>query len=138
IAILFALRLRGSVGMAALISSKVNQWTLLVGALPIAFSLSSGTLRGLPLDARQTEELWLTSAQSLVAAFLIANLRFGRWEAWLLAILFLAQLVLPDTRVRIGFIGLYLAIFVGLLIAGGSSQRTAFLSLLRSGTPKPP
>ncbi|MEN8182211.1 MAG: sodium:calcium antiporter, partial [Myxococcota bacterium] len=43
IAILFALRLRGSVGMAALISSKVNQWTLLVGALPIAFSLSSGT-----------------------------------------------------------------------------------------------
>ena len=53
IAILFALRLRGSVGIGALISSKVNQWTLLVGAIPIAFSISAGSLAGLPLDARR-------------------------------------------------------------------------------------
>jgi cation:H+ antiporter len=99
IAILFALRLRGSIGIAALISSKVNQWTLLVGAIPIAFSISSGTLRGLPLDARQTEELWLTSAQSLLATLLIANLRFTRVEAGMLALLFGAQLVFPSTTV---------------------------------------
>jgi cation:H+ antiporter len=135
IAILFAVRMRGSVGMAALISSKVNQWTLLVGAIPIAYSFSSSTLTGLALDARQTEELWLTSAQSLLAAYLIADLRFSRREAWLLAALFFAQLVLPWKEVRIGFIGIYLAIFLWLLSFGGVERRRAFLSLFRVSDP---
>ena len=43
-----------------------------------AFAASSGSFRGLPLDARQTEELILTSAQSLLAAVLILELVFGR------------------------------------------------------------
>ena len=48
-------------------SSKVNQWTLLVGTLPIVFAISSGTLHGLPIDAIQREELFLTAAQSFFA-----------------------------------------------------------------------
>jgi cation:H+ antiporter len=131
IAILFALRMRGSVGIAALISSKVNQWTLLVGAIPIAFCLSSGTWRGLPLDARQTEELWLTSAQSLLATLLIADLRFGLREALLLAVLFFGQLVFPSTEVRYGFIVTYLVVFAWLL-ARDPERRAAFLGLLRT------
>jgi cation:H+ antiporter len=130
IAILFALRLRGSVGIAALISSKVNQWTLLVGAIPIAYSFSSSTFTGLPLDARQTEELWLTSAQSLLATLLIANLRFHRWEAGLLGVLFFGQLVFPSTEVRYGFIGLYGLCFLALL-AGDPVRRRMFLGLFR-------
>ena len=39
---LLAWRGRAAVGMGALISSKVNQWTLLIGTLPLAFMLSSG------------------------------------------------------------------------------------------------
>jgi cation:H+ antiporter len=131
IAILFALRLRGSVGIAALISSKVNQWTLLVGAIPIAFCLSSLTWRGLPLDARQTEELWLTSAQSILATLLIADLRFGLREALLLAVLFFGQLVFPSTEVRYGFILAYLAAFFWLFVRD-PRRRRAFLGLLRS------
>jgi cation:H+ antiporter len=131
IAILFALRLRGSVGMAALISSKVNQWTLLVGAIPIAFCLSSGTWRGLPLDARQTEELWLTSAQSLLATLLVADHSFGRREALLLAALFFGQLIFPSTEVRYGFIVAYVLLFVWLL-ARDPARRRAFLGLVRS------
>jgi cation:H+ antiporter len=131
IAILFALRMRGSVGIAALISSKVNQWTLLVGAIPIAFCLSSGTWRGLPLDARQTEELWLTSAQSLLATLLIVDLRFGLREALLLAVLFFGQLVFPSTEVRYGFIVAYLAVFAW-IFARDRERRTALLRLLRT------
>ena len=108
IAILFALRMRGSVGIGALISSKVNQWTLLVGAIPVAFCLSAGTLSGLPLDERQTEELILTSAQSLLAAVLISDLRFSRLEAAGLAALFLGQFLFTSTEVRYLFIALYL------------------------------
>jgi cation:H+ antiporter len=130
VAILFALRGRGSVGLGALISSKVNQWTLLVGALPVAFVAAGGGWRGLPLDGRQTEELVLTSAQSLLATLLISELRFSRMEAVLLAALFGVQLVFPDTSVRIAFCALYLAIFL-LLLASSPRRRAAFGGLLR-------
>jgi cation:H+ antiporter len=131
IAILFATRMRGGMGLGALISSKVNQWTLLVGALPIAFCMASMSLRGLPLDARQTEELYLTSAQSLLATLLICNLEISRLEAVMLAALFGVQLVFPSPDVRVAFSVLYLAIFLGLLIHS-PIRRRAFVDLLRT------
>jgi cation:H+ antiporter len=127
---LFALRLRGSVGIGALISSKVNQWTLLVGAIPIAFAISAGGWHGLPLDARQTEELILTSAQSLLAAILIADMHFSRKDAIMLALLFLGQFAFTSTEVRYLFIVLYLIISVGLLISGGPERRAMFFDLV--------
>lgn len=131
IATLFAMRMRGSVGIGALISSKVNQWTLLVGAIPIAFSISSGGLHGLPLDARQTEELILTSTQSLLAAILICDLRFSRPEAVGLALLFGGQFLFTSTEVRYLFIAVYLAVAL-LLLACSSERRRLFLGLLFS------
>ena len=46
VATLFAWRLASRTGLGALISSKVNQWTLLVGTLPIVFSIFAGVLHG--------------------------------------------------------------------------------------------
>jgi len=132
IAILFALRLRGSVGIGTLISSKVNQWTLLVGAIPIVYAISKGGWGGLPLDDRQTEELILTSTQSLLATILIADLHFSRRDAILLAFLFIGQFAFTSTHVRYLFIAFYLVIAVGLLIAGGSERRAMFFSLIWS------
>lgn len=131
IAVLFAWKGRASVGIGALVSSKVNQWTLLVGAIPVAFAVSSGGLHGLPLDARQTEELWLTSAQSLLATILIADMRFGRNQGLLLAVLFFAQLFFPSPEVRWGFTFVYLLISVALLLRASSGRRSAFVALLR-------
>lgn len=131
VAILFAWKLRGSVGIGTLMSSKVNQWTLLVGAIPIAFALSSGATAGLPLDERQTEELILTSAQSLLATVLVVDLRFSRAEATALAALFLGQFLFTSTEVRYVFTGLYLAIAVGLLFLDDGTRRRRILSLLR-------
>jgi len=130
VATLFAWKLRGSVGIGALISSKVNQWTLLVGAIPIAFAISSGGVAGLPLDERQTEELLLTSAQSLLATILIVDFVFSRTEALVLALLFLAQFLFTSTEARYVFIGFYLAIALGIFVFGGSQRRAAFISLL--------
>lgn len=130
IALLFAWRHRGALGLGALISSKVNQWTLLVGALPIAFAIASGAFVGLPLDERQTEELLLTSAQSLLATLLICDFDFSRLEAVLLAAAFGVQLFFPDTEVRLAFSLLYLVIFV-LLLVYSPERRSGFLNLLR-------
>lgn len=129
VAILFALRLRGSVGLGALLSSKVNQWTLLVGAIPIAYAFSSGGLHGLPLDSRQTEELLLTSAQSLLAVVIIADFKFSRTEALALASLFLGQLFFPDTTVRWAFTAVYLLLAGGMLAFGPVARRSAVRSL---------
>ena len=129
VSILFALRLRASLGIGALVSSKVNQWTLLVGALPIAYVISSGNLAGLPLDERQTEELLLTSAQSLLAVILLSTLRVTRNAALGLAALFLAQLFMTSMSVRSSFTAIYLLISVGLLAFGSADRRRAFFAL---------
>jgi cation:H+ antiporter len=43
IATLFAARGKGTAAIAMLISSKVNQWTLLVGSLPVAYIIGGGS-----------------------------------------------------------------------------------------------
>jgi cation:H+ antiporter len=132
VAVLFALKLRGTIGLGTLVSSKVNQWTLLVGAIPIAYAISSGGFSGLPLDSRQTGELLLTSAQSLLAAILLSNLRFTRTEALLLAGLFLAQFGFTSTIMRNAFTLLYLALSLGVLVFGPAEQRNSFFRLVFS------
>ena len=78
---IFALKGRGPAAMSALVSSKVNQWTLLIGSLALAYSISLGHVGALAMDSRQVEELVLTSAQTIFAVALIANLRFSVKEA---------------------------------------------------------
>lgn len=92
IMILFTLSLRPGYALGALISDKINQWTLLVGALPVVYSLGAGAMHALPLDARQHEEFFLTAAQSLFAVALLLRLRFSLASALVLLALFLGQL----------------------------------------------
>ncbi len=121
IAGLFAWRLNTNAALGALLSSKVNQWTLLVGSLPIVFAVSSGTLHGLPLDALQREELFLTAAQSAFAVAVLANRSISVKEACMLLGLFLSQFVLgaalPDgvrelERISVGVAYLVLAAII--------------------------
>ncbi len=100
VAILFALRGAAAAGMGTLISSKVNQWTVLVGALPAAFALSHGGFGPMHLDGRQREEIFLTAAQSLFALVVIADFQFSVVEAVLLFILFVPQFVFTHPFAR--------------------------------------
>jgi cation:H+ antiporter len=92
IATLFAWRLAARTGIGALISSKVNQWTLLVGTLPIVFMIFAGQIHGLPLNDVQRDELWVTATQSVFAVAIIASRSVGRKEAWAMLALFGVQL----------------------------------------------
>ena len=93
IAGMFAWRLNTNAGLGALVSSKVNQWTLLVGTLPIVFAISSGSHHGLPLDALQREELFVTAAQSAFAVAILASRSISVREARLLLGLFIVQFI---------------------------------------------
>jgi len=93
VACLYAWRLKASDSLGTLLSSKVNQWTLLVGTIPLVFALSAGTLDGLPLDTHQRYELLITGAQSLFAVSLLINLGLTLRAAGVLFVLFGAQFV---------------------------------------------
>jgi cation:H+ antiporter len=121
IAGLFAWRLNTNAALGALLSSKVNQWTLLVGSLPIVFAISSASLHGLPLDSLQREELFLTAAQSAFAVAVLANRSISVKEAYMLLGLFLSQFVLgavlPESvreleRIAVGVAYLLLAAII--------------------------
>lgn len=101
--------------LGTLLSSKVNQWTLLVGSLPFAY-LAGGGHHGLSLDARQIEEFWLTSAQTLLGFALLSKLSLKRWEALVLFLLFAVQFPCPQKEIRIGLACLYGLLASGLLI----------------------
>lgn len=119
VACLLAWRGRAAAGMGVLISSKVNQWTLLIGTLPIAFLASSGDFGftlGLPLDDRQREEIFLTAAQSAFAIAVFMNLRMGRAEAIALFVLFATQLFITNEQARVVYAGVYTLLCIVLLI----------------------
>ena len=120
VAILFALRMKPDVGFSALVSSKVNQWTLLIGMLPLVYVASLGAGRPMVLDERQSHEILLTSAQSLFAVVILADLRLSMVEAFSLLLLFGVQLAVPDATVRMIFVGVYLALALGLFFRGNT------------------
>jgi len=113
---LLAWRLRADAALGALVSSKVNQWTLLIGCLPIAYAVSSGSIDPLPTDGRQTGEVMLTAAQSLLAVILLINLRMTLWEAGVLFVLFLAQFLTPHSIVPIGWFTVMYFVAAGIFL----------------------
>jgi cation:H+ antiporter len=136
IAGLYAWRLNTNSGLGTLVSSKVNQWTLLVGTLPIVFALASGSVHGLPIVARQREELFLTAAQSVFAVAILANLSISVKEAATLFALFWAQFVIGAV-VPTSWHGAELVVVgaVYLVLAAGYflRHRQAMPALLRDG-----
>lgn len=84
-----------SVALMNIVSSNINQWTLLVAMLPIVFSMSRGTVSAIPFDAEQESELLLTIGQSLVGLIFLMNMEFAWWEALAIFVLFAIQFILP-------------------------------------------
>lgn len=78
-----------------LISSKVNQWTLLVAMIPLAYSVSLGRITSIPLDARHQEEIFLSLMMTLYGGTTLLKLRFTRLNAISLFVLWLVQFVFP-------------------------------------------
>ena len=115
VAILFAWRGKGAAALALLISAKVNQWTLLIGSLPIAYGLGGGPA-ALQLDGRQVEEFLLTATQTLLGIAVLLTLRFPRWAAWTLLGLFMVQFAIPGQTGRYVLSGIYLALAIAAVI----------------------
>nr|WP_315249550.1 sodium:proton exchanger [uncultured Duganella sp.] len=147
IAVLFVLSGRAAGALTTLISDKINQWTLLVGMLPLAMSLGAASLMQLPLDARQHEEFFLTAAQSLFGVSLLMRLRFSLISALMLGVLFTSQVLIAffyqhePTRAitsltTIGW--LYLILALGNFAMHAANLKKIIASVLQTAKPIPP
>jgi len=115
VAILFAVHGRGSDAIGTLISSKVSQWTLLVGS-------------------RQVEEFALTAGQTLLGVAALLTLRFPRWLAFTLLGLFAVQYALPGQGARY----LLCAIYGGIALVALIRNRRYILPALTAPFRSPP
>ena len=136
---LYAWRLNTNSGLATLVSAKVNQWTLLVGTLPVVFALASASHHGLPIDAAQREELLLTAAQSVFAFAVLSNLALSSREALGLFVLFWAQFLIGAAVPasvhgieRLVVSGLYLVLAAGVLAKSGKALGGLFRDGMRT------
>jgi cation:H+ antiporter len=133
---LYAWRLKTSEALTAVVSSKINQWTLLVGTLPLVFAIASGSLHGLPVETAQREEVLLTAAQTVFAVAILVNLCISLREAFALFGLFWAQFILGAV-VPPSFKGIELLVLSAVYILLGvfllARRHGDFRHLLRDG-----
>ena len=99
---------RASMALMNMVSSNINQWTLLAAMLPIIYSISLGHAAAIPFDSQQELELLMTLGQSLIAMFFLMNMQLAWWEAAALFLLWGIQFALspvpPDAPV-FGWLG---------------------------------
>lgn len=81
-----------------MVSSNINQWTMLAAMIPIVVAVSAGHIQPIPLDHEHRVELFLTIAQSALGVCLLANMNFAWHEATVLFALFLVQFLVPSLR----------------------------------------
>lgn len=82
---------RAPMALMNMVSSNINQWTLLAAMLPIIFSISRGAPSAIPFDSQQELELLMTIGQSLVAMIFLLNMEMMWWEAGALFSLWFIQ-----------------------------------------------
>lgn len=116
VAIYMVKRLRITAGINALVSSKVNQWTLLIGCLPLVYSIALTDFFPLPLDLRQREEIILTASQSLFGLAIISNLKIGLLEALALLTLFSSQFLYESVETRYILSAIYIILSIPIIV----------------------
>lgn len=116
IAVLFTLRSNPQAGLTTLVSSEVNQLTLLVGSITIVFSISAGEVMSFPLDDRQSIEFMLTAAVSAFAIILIAPRVLGARVGLVLLGLFIVHLFFSDPGQRLIFSYIYFGLAIFLIV----------------------
>jgi cation:H+ antiporter len=87
-----------NVALMNMVSSNINQWSILSAMIPVLFVISAGEIRPLVFDAHQRSEILLTILQSTLGFLLLLNLRLSLHEAIILFVFWLIQFAIPASR----------------------------------------
>jgi len=96
---------RAPMALMNMVSSNINQWTLLPALLPVIFSLSVGHATGIPFDGQQELELLMTIGQSAIGLMFLMNMEMEWWEASTLFSLWFLQFALSPVHAGTDLIG---------------------------------
>jgi cation:H+ antiporter len=86
---------RAPMALMNMVSSNINQWTLLVAMLPVVYSISAGSPAAIVLTPQQRLELLMTLGQALVGMMFLINMQLAWWEATVLFVLFFVPFAHP-------------------------------------------
>ena len=87
-----------NVALMNMVSSNINQWSILSAMIPVLFVISAGTVKPLMFDQFQRHEILLTILQSLLGFLLLMNLQLVMWEAAILFLFWAVQFFVPSSR----------------------------------------
>ena len=87
-----------NVALMNMVSSNINQWSILSAMIPIIFVISAGEMKPLVFDEMQRHEILLTILQSFLGFLLLLNLELRFHEALVLFVFWLTQFIFPSTR----------------------------------------
>ena len=79
---------RAPMALMNMVSSNINQWTLLTAMLPIVLSVSVGAVTPIVFDPEQRVELLLTLGQAVVGMIFLMNMQLAWYEAAIMFVFF--------------------------------------------------
>jgi cation:H+ antiporter len=86
------------IALMNMVSSNINQWSILSAMIPILFVISAGEIRPLVFDEFQRHESILTILQSFLGFLLLMNLRLSMFEALIIFVFWSVQFAVPSIR----------------------------------------
>ncbi|HET9707816.1 MAG TPA: hypothetical protein VFP39_05895 [Gemmatimonadales bacterium] len=93
---------RAPMALMNIVSSNINQWTILAAMIPLVYGFSHlhhfGSWSDFHFDAPQRIEILLTLLQTLLGVLLLANMEFDWVDASALLVLWLIQFIVPHLR----------------------------------------
>jgi cation:H+ antiporter len=108
---------RAPMALMNLVSSNINQWTVLAAMIPLLFGYSHwrhfGTWADFRFDDAQELELLLTLLQTALGVLLLASMEFGARAAGGLFVLWFAQFLVPGLR---HYVAIAYVVWMGLLV----------------------
>jgi cation:H+ antiporter len=111
-----------NVALMNMVSSNINQWSILSAMIPILFVISAGKLQPLTFDRFQRQEILLTILQSFLGFLLLLNLELKMHEAAILFVFWFVQFVFPPSREVMIYVYLgWCVLEIGLLISKRSA-----------------
>ncbi|MCU1244398.1 MAG: hypothetical protein JWN02_308 [Acidobacteria bacterium] len=87
-----------NVALMNMVSSNINQWSILSAMIPILFVISAGEIKPLVFDQMQRHEILLTILQSFLGFLLLLNLKLVFYEALILFVFWAVQFFIPSSR----------------------------------------
>jgi cation:H+ antiporter len=121
-----------NVALMNMVSSNINQWSILSAMIPILFVISAGRLQPLVFNDFQRQEILLTILQSFLGFLLLLNLELKLHEAAILFVFWFVQFVVPSWREAMIYVYLgWCLIELSMLIARREAP-AAWLGLRRT------